>query len=224
VTLRRVTLVGFALVVASAVAIGVGVATNAEGQDPLPSFRSDLSDFTPQTVRDFAGFPLYSLGMQFEELPLTAIVRIDQESTLKARGGFGIPDNRPNHMNFIYGTCEATGHEGGCPPPLSVQIWPACDRTLQDYYYNVPGGGPSRPYELVTVRSVPAARFSGMLEIYSGTVTIVIFGASAAQQERAAENLVSANILAGNVSADDPLPPPVPGAMKGKLRCGRKTG
>jgi hypothetical protein len=216
-----VRLVGFALVVASAVAIGVGVgvATNAEGQDPLPRFRSDLSDFTPQTVRDFAGFPLYSLGTQFEELPLTAIVRIDQESRLKARGGFGIPDNRPNHMNFIYGTCDATGHEGGCAPPLTVQIWPACDRTLQDYYYNVRGGGPSRPYQRVTVRGVPAASFSDMLEIYSGRVTIVIFGGTGALRARAAASLTSANTLAGNASAGDPLPPPVPGAMEGKLKC-----
>jgi hypothetical protein len=219
VTLRRVTLVGFALVVASAVAIGVGVAMNAEGQDPLPRFRPDLSDFTPQTVRDFAGFPLYSLGTQFEDLPLTAIVRVDQKSTLKARGGFGIPDNRPNHVTFIYGTCG-----GGCVPPLQVQIWPACDRTLQDYYYsdNVRGARgdvPSRPYKLVTVRGVPAAQFSDMLEIYSGTVTIVIFGETARQQQRAAESLVPANILAGSVSARDRLPPPVPGAMKGKLKC-----
>jgi hypothetical protein len=216
VTLRRVTLVGFVLLVGVVVAIGVGFATSAEGQAP---FRSDLSDFTPEAVQAFEGFPLYYLGTRFEDLPLTAIVRIDQKPTLKARGGFGIPDNRPNHVTFIYGTCG-----GGCVPPLQVQVWPACDRTLQDYYYNVPGGGPSRPYELVTLRSVPAARFSGKLEIYSGTVTIVIFGESAAQQERGAENLVSANILAGNVSAGDPLPPPVPGAMKGKLRCGRKTG
>jgi hypothetical protein len=191
--------------------VAVAFATTAQGEAP---FRSDKSDFTPETVRDFAGFPLYSLGTQFEDLPLTAIVRIDQESRLKARGGFGIPDNRPNHVTFVYGTCG-----GGCVPPLQVQIWPACDRTLHDYYYNVPGGGPSRPYERVTVRGVPAARFSGMLEIYSGAVTIVIFGETGTQQERAAEHLTSANTLAGDISVDDPLPPPVVGAIEGKLKC-----
>jgi hypothetical protein len=204
-------------VVAIAIAlIAVAVATTAQGEAP---FRSEMSDFTPETVRDFAGFPLYSLGTQFEDLPLTAIVRTDQQSTLKARGGFGIPDNRPNHVTFVYGTCG-----GGCVPPLQVQIWPACDRALQNYHYNdnVRGlrvGGPSRPYELATARGVPAARFSGMLEIYSGTVTIVIFGETAAQQERAAESLVSANALAGDVAPGDPLAPPVAGAMKGKLKC-----
>jgi hypothetical protein len=194
--------------------ITIAFATTAEGESPRSHFRSDLSHFTPETVRDFARFPLYSLGTQFEDLPVTAIVRVNRKPTIKARGGFGVPDNRTNHMTFVYGTCG-----GGCVPPLQVQIWPACDRTLQDYYYNVPGGGPSRPYDLATIRGVPAARFSGMLEIYSGTVTIVIFGETAAQQERAAESLVSANALAGDIAPGDPLPPPVAGAMKGKLKC-----
>jgi hypothetical protein len=191
--------------------ITIAYVTTAEGRAP---FRSDLSNFTPETVRDFTGFPLYSLGTQFEDLPLTAIVRIDRKSTLKARGGFGIPDNRPNHVTFIYGTCG-----GGCVPPLQVQIWPACDRALQDYYYNVPGGGPSRPHELVTVRGVPAARFTDRHEIYSGTVTIVIFGGSVALRARAAERLTPANTLAPDVSPNEPLPPPAPGAMEGKLKC-----
>jgi hypothetical protein len=202
-----------AFIVAVTALVAIVYVTTAEGQDP---FRSDLSNFTPETVRHFAGFPVYSLGTQFEDLPLTAIVRVSQKSRLKARGGFGVPDNRPNHMNFIYGTCG-----GGCVPPLSVQIWPACDRTLQDYYWsdNVRGSGPSRPYERLMIRGVPAASFSDMLELYSGTVTIVIFGENAPQQERAAQSLVSANALAGDISPGDPLPRPVPGAMEGRLKC-----
>ena len=215
VTPRRVALVGSVLLVAGAIAIGVAVATHAEAQAP---FRSDVSDFTPKTVRDFPGFPLYSLGTQFEDLPLTAIVRVFHKPLVKARAGFGVPDNRTNHMNFIYGTCTG-GSEGGCAPPLTIQIWPACDNTLADFYYNTPDGGPSRPYELVTVRGVPAARFSDMLQLYSGTVTIVIFGDTAALRARAAEGLTSANVLAGNTLPGAPLPPPVSGAMKGKLKC-----
>jgi hypothetical protein len=210
--MRARSVIAFSVGAVAVVAVGVGVVTNAEGRHP---FRSELSNFTPESVRVFADFPPYSLGTHFDDLPLTAIVRIDQQSTLKAYGGFGVPDNRPNHVTFIYGSCE------GCVPPLQVQIWPACDRTLQDYYWsdNVRGGGPSRPYELVTIRGVPAAKFSDMLEIYSGAVTIVIFGESAAQQERAAQSLLSANILAGDISVGDPLPSPVAGAMEGKLKC-----
>jgi hypothetical protein len=180
-----------ALVVSASALLAISLATggNAGGQAP---FRSDLSNFTPETVKAFTAFPIYSLGTQFEDLPLRAIVRVDRDPLVKARAGYGVPGNRTNHLNFIYGTCG-----GGCTPPLTVQIWPACDRTLQDYYYNVPDGGPSRPYERVTIRGVPAAKFSGMLEIYSGTVTIVIFGQTSTQQERAAESLVSANTLAG---------------------------
>lgn len=200
-----------ALLVIPAAVAAIALANGAEGQAP---FRSDLSDFTPETVRAFADFPLYSLGTQFEQLPLRAIVRTFRQPMVKARAGFGVPDNRTNHVTFVYGTCG-----GGCVPPLQVQIWPACDRTLQDYYFNVSGGGPSRPYELVRIRGVPAAQFSEKLEIYSGIVTIVIFGETQAQEVRAAERLISANILAGDIEAGDPLSSPVTGAMEGELRC-----
>lgn len=199
------------LVIAAAAVAAIGLTTSAEGQAP---FRSDLSNFTPDTVRAFADFPLYSLGTQFEQLPLRAIVRTFRQPMVKARAGFGVPDNRTNHVTFVYGTCG-----GGCVPPLQVQTWPACDRTLQDYYFNVPGGGPSRPHERVTIRGVPAAQFSEKLEIYSGTVTVVIFGETQAQEVRAAERLISANVLAGDTDAGEPLPPPVPGAMEGELHC-----
>jgi hypothetical protein len=215
-TQRRVTLVGLVLLVAGVIAVGVGVATKAEGQGP---FRSDVSDFTPETVRAFQDFPLYSPGTQFEDLPLTAIVRVFRKPLVRARAGFGVPDNRTNFVDFIYGSCDAGGREGGCAPPLTVQIWPACDRTLHDYFYNTPDGGPSRRHERVTVRGVPAARFSDMLEIYSGTVTIVIFGDTPALRARAAASLTSANTLAGDISVRDPLPPPAAGAMDGKLKC-----
>lgn len=122
-------------------------------------------------------------------------------------------------MNFIYGTCSSRAGEGGCAPPLTVQILPACDRTLQDYYYNTPDGGPSREFEQTTVRGVPAARFSDMLEIYSGRVTIVIFGDTATLRASAAEKLASANSLAGEISSGTSLPSPVAGAMEGKLAC-----
>ena len=143
--------------------LATGCGTSSED---VAAFDAERSDFTPETVRDFSGFPLYSLGTQFEDLPLTAIVRVFGKPLVRARGGRAVPDNRTNHMNFIYGTCAALGGEGGCAPPLTVQIWPACDRTLQDYFYNTRDGGPSRLYELVTIRGVPTAKFSDMLELY----------------------------------------------------------
>ena len=112
--------------------VATGCGTSSE---EVAAFDAERSDFTPETVRDFSGFPLYSLGTQFEDLPLTAIVRDD------------------------------------------------------------------------------------MLELYSGRVTIVVFGDTAALRARAAKSLASANALAGSVSAGEPLPPRAAGAMEGELRC-----
>ena len=203
--------------------VTASLATNACGQAPaeLAHFQSNFSDFTPRSVQDFADFPLYSAGPAFGELPLTYITRVSATPQLSAVGGAAgkLPDNRTNYVNFIYGTCDSRAGEGGCAPPLTVQVWPACDRTLQDYDYNMPEGVPSREYERMTIRGVPAARFSDMLEIYTGSVTIVIFGDTPDLRAGAAENLISANNLADAVSAGDSLPPPVPGAMEGELHC-----
>lgn len=207
------------LMVIVAVAGIVAFAATAEGQAPLPDFRYSLSDYTPETVDSFDDFPLYSLGTQFENLPLTYITRTFARPQLSAVGGAAnnLPDNRTNYLNFIYGTCGDLKSEGGCAPPLTVQVWPACDRTLQDYYYNTIDNAPSRAHERIELRGVPAAKFSDMLEIYSGTVTIVIFGDTEALRQRAAENLSSANILAGEIAGGDPLPAPAAGAVEGTL-------
>ena len=120
-------------------------------------------------------------------------------------------------MNFIYGICNPLG--GECAPPLTVQIWPACDSTLADFYYNTPPGVPSRPYELIKVRGVPAAKFDDMLQIYAGRVTIVVFGDTEALRLAAADNLAAANAPAVGISRTDPLPAPAAGAMEGRLVC-----
>lgn len=219
----RATFALFVLALVTALATGA-FSGAAEGQAPTPpaQFETSFSDFTPTTVQRFAAFPLYSVGSQFENLPLTRITRTFNRPNLSAVGAaaFSLPDNRTNYVNFIYGTCTSRAGEGGCAPPLTVQVWPACDRTLADYYYNMPQGVPSREYERVTLRGVPAAKFAdGMLEIYSGRVTIVIFGDTDTLRLRAAENLVPVNDLAGAVSRGEPLPPPAGGAMEGKLAC-----
>lgn len=114
--------------------------------------------------------------------------------------------------------------EGGCAPPLQIQIWPACDRSLQDYYFNSTDGHPVVEYELTSVRGVPAARFAdGMMEIYTGNVTVVVFADEEALRREAIENLRGANALAGGISPGENLPAPVAGAMSGELTC-RSTG
>jgi hypothetical protein len=156
----------------------------------------------------FSGFPLYWLGGSFDRLPLIAITR-RKDASIAGQ------DVRADYVGFVYGECVATD-ETGCPPPLEVQVWPACERALADYALT-PAGDPV-PHRMTRVRGVPAASFERVLrlELYTGDVTVVIFGLVKKSVLRAAAALRAANDLA---SDRERLPQPVRGAMPGHLRC-----
>jgi hypothetical protein len=164
--------------------------------------------FTTADARSFSSFPLYWLGRSFDRLPLTALTRRDDA----ALAGHNV---RADYVGFVYGDCVATD-ETGCPPPLEVQVWPACERSLGDYTLT-PAGDPV-PHRMTSVRGVPAAFFErGLrLELYTGNVTVVIFGLSKQLVLRAAGALAAANALASDRAT---LPRPVRGAMSGRLPC-----
>lgn len=163
----------------------------------------------PFDPRSFSSFALYWLGDRFEGLPLQATTRRDEPL---ARG----EKVRADFVGFIYGDCFASD-ESGCPPPLEVQVWPACVRSLADY--TLTPAGEALPHERATVRGVPAAFFENglRLELYTGKATIVIFGLARAQIQRAAAALRGANALASSAPT---LPPPARGALNGTLACG----
>ncbi|MGH3031467.1 MAG: hypothetical protein ACRDNE_12045 [Gaiellaceae bacterium] len=118
-------------------------------------------------------------------------------------------------MTFIYGDCEAES-DAGCAPPLQVQVWRACERNLPSYS-RTPAGDPL-PHEKVRVRGVPAAFFEGggRLELYTGDVSVVLFGEGRDQLLRAAGALRGANV---EIASEVDLPPPADGALEGRLRC-----
>lgn len=60
-------------------------------------------------ARNFRGYPLYWVGTHFE--------RWDLEYVDVGNGEFS---------TFVYGTCEVEGFDGGCSPPLTIQIQPLC--------------------------------------------------------------------------------------------------
>jgi hypothetical protein len=175
-----------------------------------PPFDTEHSDLSPEQARAFRAFPLYSAGDSFEGQPLVGITRRDdppnREHPLPLRADF---------VNFIYGRCETNG-DTGCTPPLEVQVWPACERNLSSYTLT-PDGEPL-PHADGTVRGVPAALFEDgrRLELYTGSVTVVLFGDSRGQLLRAASVLRGAN---NHVPADVELPAPAAGALAGKLQC-----
>jgi hypothetical protein len=143
--------------------------------------RGPESDFTLDEVRDRPGPAPYFVGEKFEELPLTAIV-----------GDVG-------RLTFVYGDCDPEGGDGGCAPPLEVQVWPIGRR---------PPGVISAMIDCqrVTVRGAPGAFFGGPdLDLYVGDYTIVIFAESREQARRAAEALRPVD-AAGPDSGDLPAP------------------
>jgi hypothetical protein len=131
-----------------------------------------------------ADYPaVYFLGESFEGLPLTSV---DDECC------------SPAYVLFVYGSCTLSRFgEGGCNTPLQVQVVPISER------YPALFSGPSS-CELLTVRGVPAAFFGDMLDVYTGKVTVVIFG-EPEQIQRVAEAL---RPLAQTGNLSEPLPSP----------------
>ena len=172
------------------------------------------SDLTPTTVHTFTDFAVYSLGREFESLPLTRIRRQHDPRSPDPSAGV-----RANYVSFIYGSCKPAG-DTGCPYPLEVQVWPACVRTLADYKAT-PFSSELAPHEKMTLRGVPAAFFNEgvqfrRVELYTGHVTVVVFGLERATVLRAAAALRGENTA---VSAAADLPAPEPGAVEGTLDC-----
>jgi Tol biopolymer transport system component len=153
-------------------------------------------------VGSFTGYPLYAVGDEFEGRPLTAV---DRELS---------PASAPiptDSTTFIYASCDVQRSGTGCSDEVQVQIWPACLRNLSLY------GGPG-PAGLAHRRGVPIRL--GPFEVYTGDVTIVIF-ANRETAYRVVDALEPVNKLAIDAGAGlgKNLPPPVPGALAGKLRC-----
>ena len=113
----------------------------------------------------------------------------------------------------------------GCPAPLEIQIFPACKRNPSLYQLAPDLDGPSGPLvaapyprERLTLRGVPAAFFDAgrRLELYTGDVTVVLWGHGRNQLLDAAQSLRG---LAATIDPAEPLPAPAPGHLEGRLAC-----
>ena len=124
-------------------------------------------------LRRFDGYPLYFAGTAVAGLPLTHAEVL------------------PNQTFFIYGDCE-TGvgvDPGGCAPPVEIQIWPSR-----------PIAAGLRGCE--EIRGVPAAMYGDRIEVFTDTVTVVVFGHPRYVVARALRGVNT------DVAADQDLPPP----------------
>jgi hypothetical protein len=216
------TLIGAVLVAGM-----LGVGLSCAGDSPVGRDQSRVSDpdeLSAQELRAFPAFPLYGLPNTFDG-PVFNTARRVSTATLADDNGGGPPvqtitnaakrmEDRahevvPDYVTLIYGDCVAAG-DGGCAPPLEIQIWRACNRYLDDYEL-VPGT--PYPHVAAKIRDTQAAEFDDRVELYAGSVTIVIFGDRAVAM-RAAEALrplnerARAEMPAGD---DGPLPASAPG-------------
>ncbi|MEK6273076.1 MAG: hypothetical protein AABM42_10585 [Actinomycetota bacterium] len=167
-----------------------------------------------------ANFPVYSLGSSVDGHEVTSVARHCEELEPEAPA-------RDNSVTYVYGVCPELldGTADACAPPLAIQTWPACERSLADY--EVLPGVPYPHKSLGEVEGVPAYSFDEgtRVELYTGSATIVIFAADPALIDKAIEAIRAEPTSeppgepapADAKSAD--LPPPEPGATAGKLSC-----
>jgi hypothetical protein len=182
-----------------AVALTVlGSALGLGGASPLDRLQPAQHGFGLQDALAFTEFPLFDAGERVDGLPLTAVLRRDDTA---------------DFVSFVYGDCTAAD-DAGCPPPLEIQVWPACLRNL--HLYDSANAEAPMP-EPTTVRGVPSAFFEDglRLELQASRSTIVVFGNSRERVLRAAGALREV----GTPAPGTRLPAPVPGAVDGALSC-----
>jgi hypothetical protein len=167
-----------------------------------------------------ANFSVYSLGPSVDGLKVTSVTRRCDE----------LPPGAPvraNFVSYVYGHCPQLldGTEDSCAPPLEIQSWPACERSLADY--EIRSGVPYPHEKLGKVGEAPIYSFDDgtRFELYTGAATIVIFATDPALIDDAVAAIQSDPALeppgppaAANASGQD-LPPPDTGAIEGKLSC-----
>jgi len=221
---RKVIVFGvLGLIATGAVGVGVIFASGSAKSTYVPASDGPVQgNFTVNDAASFNDFALYSLGVAFEGLPLTAIDRRKDVPRDEALAN-------ANWVNFIYGDCVADDparpeSHSGCSPPLQVQVWPACERNPA--LWGADSAAIFGEREAVTVRGVPAYYyFEGtQIDIQTDDVTIVIFGSDRDQLVRAANALVPLNAKAfaamNLVEGLWPrLPEPLEEALNGTLLC-----
>lgn len=177
----------------------------ASTSEAPPSVVTPRGNFTLAQARGFDQFTGYSAGNSFEGHALEAVIR--RKEALRRL----TQPVRANYLEFIYGSCEIlSGSDGGCTPPLAVQVWPACERDKDIYAFG--------PDETLTLRGAVAAFYEDhrRLEVYTGTVTVVIFGGGRADLLRAAAQLRGVN---AEVSPGDRLPTAAPNRHSETTAC-----
>jgi hypothetical protein len=157
-------------------------------------------------------FAYYSLGERFEGAGHGRRIR-------RCDRPYPGEPTRANYHSFVYDRCQS-----GCDPSVSVQTWPACERHAHSYD---PPPGTDDGFEVQHGRMFSLrgarARFyehGSRLEVYTGEVTVVLFGDGRSQLRRAARALRTPRGVRPRVRRYPArLPAPTEKALSGLLRC-----
>lgn len=126
----------------------------------LPTACAANDNLTLADAQAFDAYRLYYSGPETAGLPLESVTQ-GRATNGHARQQGG----RRIYWTFIYGDCTPPPGEGGCAPPLEVQVWSACVRSFSSisrkrHLYEFRGakatGGGGR-YEVSPWKSSPAA-------------------------------------------------------------------
>lgn len=151
-------------------------------------------------ARTFEGYPLYWVGERFEEWDLEYVeVRPDGFTT------------------FGYGTCKIEGWfaDGGCAPPLQIQIQPLCA------HLDVVAG--NQVWKRREVRGAPVGTIDGAPVLFTNRVQVKVYrgqGSDPGLPMRALQALRSVNSLDPVIDADGPIPPASRAVLSGAVPCG----
>jgi hypothetical protein len=149
-------------------------------------------------ARSFDRFPLYWVGKRFEKWKL--------EHVSLGPGRF---------VDLIYGDCEVpSGTDGGCPPPLDIQIQPLCAHLA------VVARAPI--WRRRQVRGAPVGVSDSAPVLFTNRVQVKVYrgqGSDPGLPMRALKALRSLNSVEPVLDATDPIPGPPPGVLAGTLPC-----
>lgn len=146
----------------------------------------------------FDAFPLYWVGERFEQWELE---HVDLDN--------------PNFVTFTYGTCEVKiGSEGGCPPPLQIQIRPLCAHL--DVVTRAP------IWRRRHIRGAAVGTIDSAPVLLSARVQVKVYrgqGSDPGLALRAVRGLRSANDVEPVLGPDDAFPPAPQGVLSGAMPC-----
>lgn len=165
-----------------------------------------------ERLSGYRRYRLYYLGRRHRKWPLEAV--LSRLLPPAYQHSYKPPEKPPPPssptFDFVYGSCKPPpGSEGGCSAPLDVQNAEICARNPHSY-------GTLRRSVTRRIRGVPVLQTPDAFEIYTGSTTIVIFTNDSRSATHAAHALRS---LDGSIGPNGTLPPPLPGALEGRLRC-----